>query len=563
LRIRAFRTEDCALPAQGRRGYRVAAERERGAEERMSGDFVWWKHGVVYQIYPRSFMDANGDGVGDLRGIQQRLDHLAWLGVDAIWLSPCFPSPMADFGYDVSDYCDIDPRFGTLAEFDALLAAAHERGLRVILDWVPNHTSDRHPWFEESRASRESAKRGWYVWRDPRPDGSPPNGWKSIFGGPAWEWDETTGQFYLHSFLKEQPELDWRNPELVKAMHGTLRFWLDRGVDGFRIDVVHRLAKDPELRDDPEGGCRCESWGGDRHIHAENHPDIHALLRGVRGVLDEYDSRMAVGEVFLMNPAEVARYYGKDDELHLAFNFSFLFSPWSAERFGAELERMEGYLRDHGWPTLVLSNHDVPRHASRYDDPLRGEARARSAALMLLTLRGTPFLYYGEEIGMRNVPIPAERLQDPLAFTLHPNLSRDPERTPMQWEPGAGAGFTRGAPWLPIGDAASRSVAGQRGDPASLLHLYRELLALRRAHPALREGSFRRLEAPHDVLAYERRAGEERALVALSFADEPRELTLPDAPLRRALSSEPGRALPVRSGALRLAPDEGLLLVLG
>jgi len=528
----------------------------------MGGELVWWKHGVVYQIYPRSFMDASGDGIGDLRGIEQRLDHLAWLGVDAVWLSPCFPSPMADFGYDVSDYCDIDPCFGTLADFDALLAAAHARGVRVILDWVPNHTSDRHSWFLESRASRSSPKRDWYVWRDPREGGAPPNGWKSVFGGPAWEWDEATGQFYLHSFLKEQPELDWRNPEVVKAMHGTLRFWLDRGVDGFRIDVVHRLAKDPALRDDPEGGCHCESWGGERHIHAENHPDIHALLRGVRGVLDEYPQRMAVGEVFLTNPAEVARYYGKDDELQLAFNFSFLLSPWSAERFGAEIERMEGYLRQHGWPTLVLSNHDVPRHATRYDDPVLGDARARVAALMLLTLRGTPFLYYGEEIGMRNVPIPKERLQDPLAFTLHPNLTRDPERTPMQWEPVPGAGFTTGEPWLPIGDASTRSVAAQRGDRDSLLNLYRELLALRRAHASLREGSFRRLEAPPDVLAYERRAGDERALVALSFASEPRELRFEDAPLRRALSTDPGRALPERAGGLRLGPSEGLLLVL-
>jgi alpha-glucosidase len=536
----------------------------------VSRDFVWWKHGVVYQIYPRSFGDSNGDGVGDLRGIAERVEYLAWLGVDAVWLSPCFRSPMADFGYDVSDYCDIDPCFGTLADFDALVAAAHAHGIKVVLDWVPNHSSDQHPWFLESRASRSSAKRDWYVWRDARADGGPPNQWKAIFGGSAWEWDEGTQQFYLHSFLKEQPELEWRNPELVKAMHGTLRFWLDRGVDGFRIDVVHRLAKDPELRDDPEGGCRCEAWGGERHIHAENHPDIHELLRGVRGVLDEYDSRMAVGEVYLMNPAEVARYYGKDDELHLAFNFSFLHCPWSAERFGSELERMEGYLRNHGWPTVVLSNHDVPRHATRYDDPALGDARARVAALMLLTLRGTPFLYYGEEIGMRNVPIPDDRLRDPLAFTLHKNLSRDGERTPMQWEPGPGAGFTRGDPWLPIGDAEARSVAGQRGDPTSLLSFYRELLALRRAEPALHAGSFRRLPAPDDVLAYERRAGDRRALVALSFAGEPRELRFEDAPVGRALSTDPGRALsadpgralPDRAGSLVLGPSEGLLLVL-
>jgi alpha-glucosidase len=527
-------------------------------------DFSWWKNGVVYQIYPRSFMDSDGDGVGDIRGIEQRLDHLAWLGVDAVWLSPCFPSPMADFGYDVSDYCDIDPLFGSLADFDALLKSAHARGIRVILDWVPNHTSDQHPWFLDSRSSRSARRRDWYVWRDPRAGGAPPNDWKALFGGSAWEWDEATGQFYLHSFLKQQPELDWRNPEVVLAMHGTLRFWLDRGVDGFRIDVVHRLAKDPELRDVPEGGCDCAEWGGEHHpLHAENHPDIHPLLRGVRGVLDAYDERMTVGEVGLMNPAEVARYHGRDDELHLAFNFPFLLSPWSADKFGAEVERMEGLLREHGWPTLVLSNHDVPRHATRYDDPSLGEARARVAALMLLSLRGTPFLYYGEEIGMRNVKVPPERFQDPIAHTLHPNLSRDPERTPMQWEPGAGAGFTRGDPWLPIGaDADARNVAAQRSDPRSLLSFYRELLALRRAHPALHAGSFRRLPAPEGVLAFERRAGSERALVALSFASEPREVAFEDGALARALSTDPERALPKHGGKLTLGPSEGLLLLL-
>jgi alpha-glucosidase len=525
--------------------------------------FTWWRDGVFYQIYPRSFMDSNGDGVGDLRGIAARLDHLAWLGVDAIWISPCFRSPMADFGYDVSDYCDIDPLFGTLADFDALVRAAHARGIKVMLDWVPNHTSERHPWFEESRASRSSPKRGWYVWRDAKPDGSPPNGWKAIFGGSAWEWDEGSGQYYLHSFLKQQPELDWRNPDLVKAMHATLRFWFDRGVDGFRIDVVQRLAKHPELSDDPEGGCPgCEAYGPDRHIHAENHPDIHALLRGVRGVFDEYPERAAVGEVYLMNPAEVARYYGRDDELHLAFNFSFLHSPWSAERFAGEVERMEGYLRDHGWPTVVLSNHDVPRHASRYDDATWGDARARVAALMLLTLRGTPFLYYGEEIGMRNVPIPDDRLQDPLAFTLHRNLTRDPERTPMQWEPGPGAGFTTGAPWLPIGDADARNVAAQRRDPHSLLALYRDLIALRRTHPALHAGSFRRLASPADVFAYERAHEGERAIVALSFAAEPRALAFDDATVAAGLSTVPGRALPERTGRVELGPSEGLVLVL-
>jgi alpha-glucosidase len=523
--------------------------------------FTWWRDGVFYQIYPRSFMDANGDGIGDLRGIETRLDHLAWLGVDALWISPCFPSPSADFGYDVSDYCDIDPMFGTLADFDSLVRAAHARAIKIVLDWVPNHTSDRHRWFLEARASRSAATRGFYVWRDPAPGGGPPNAWKSVFGGPAWEWDEATGQFYLHSFLKEQPDLDWRNPELVKAMHATLRFWFDRGVDGFRIDVVQRLAKHPALRDDAEG-CRCEDYGAAPHTHAENHPDVHAVLRGVRSVFDEYPERAAIGEVFLMNPAEVARYYGRDDELHLAFNFSFLRSPWVAERFAAEVETMEGYLREHGWPTIVLSNHDVPRHATRYDDAIRGDLRARVAAMMLLTLRGTPFLYYGEEIGMRNVPIPDDRLQDPLARTLHRSLSRDPERTPMQWDAAPGAGFTTGAPWLPIGDAGARNVAAQRRDPGSLLTLYRDLLALRRAYPALHAGAFRRLPAPGDVFAYERSHAGERAVVALSFASEAREVDLADAEVAAGLSTLPSRALPGRAARVALGPSEGLVLVL-
>jgi alpha-glucosidase len=521
----------------------------------------WWRSGAVYQIYPRSFMDANGDGVGDLRGIEQRLDHLAWLGVDALWLSPCFPSPMADFGYDVSDYCDVHPLFGSLADLDALIAAAHARGLRVLLDWVPNHTSDRHAWFLDSRASRTSAKRDWYVWRDPKADGSPPNNWRSVFGGPAWAWDEKTGQYYLHSFLEEQPDLDWRNPAVERAMHDVLRFWLDRGVDGFRIDVIQRIAKHPELPDDPpkEG----DPWGQLWLCYEENHPDVHGMLRRIRGVIDEYDDRATVGEVYLLNQAEVAKYYGAGDALHLAFNFRFLQAPWAAERFADEVDRMERALPPEGWPTLVLSNHDVPRHASRYDHPALGDARARVAAMMLLALRGTPFLYQGEEIGMRNVPIPPERLQDPLARTLHPNLSRDPERTPMQWQPGPGAGFTTGDPWLPLAaDADRRNVAAQRDEPGSILHLYRELLALRRAEPALHAGEYERLEAPAGVFAFERRLGGARALVALNLGDAPCEVELEDAPVRRALSTDRARVLPARAGRLALAAAEGLLLLL-
>jgi alpha-glucosidase len=530
---------------------------------------AWWHDGVVYQIYPRSYQDANGDGVGDLEGIRRRLDHLAWLGVDAIWLSPFQPSPMADFGYDVADYCGVDPLFGTLEDFDRLLADAHGRGIRVTVDWVPNHTSDRHPWFLESRASRTSAKRDWYVWRDGRGDG-PPNDWVSIFGGPAWERDADTGQWYLHSFLREQPDLNWRSPELVEAMHGVLRFWLDRGADGFRIDVIHRIAKDPMLRDNPpapnrgHGAQGGTGYGSQLHLHDENHPDVHTLLRGIRGVLDEYRERMMVGEVYLFDPSEVARYYGRGDELHLAFNFSFLRCPWDATAFRAEVERFEALCPREGWPTWVLSNHDVPRHASRYDDPKLGDARARVAAMMLLTLRGTPYLYAGEEIGMRNVDVPEDRLQDPLARTLHPKLSRDGERTPMRWnaaEPGCG--FTTAADaWLPLGpQPAGTDVAAQRADRESLLWLYRDLLALRRAHPALHRGAFRALDAPEGVFAYEREHAGQRAVVALNFGDTAVDAELGAARVAGGLSTRHGTALPATVDAVPLEPCEGLVLL--
>jgi len=531
------------------------------AARRSRAKFTWWRDGVVYQIYPRSFMDSNDDGIGDLEGIRRRLHHLAWLGVDAIWLSPMFPSPMADFGYDVADYCDIDARFGTLADFDRLLEGAHERGIRIVLDLVPNHTSSAHPWFEESRASRRSPKRDWYVWRDPV-DGKPPNNWLAVFGGPAWTFDDATRQYYLHSFLPEQPDLDWRNPAVVRAMHDVVRFWFERGVDGFRIDVVHRIAKDPKLRDNPVLDP-AQGFGGQRHLHDENHPDVHRLLRGLRRLANRYPERALIGEVYLMNPAEVARYYGRNDELHLAFNFSFLHAPWSAEAFRRESERFQRYVGRRGWPDHVLSSHDAPRHASRYDHPTLGDARARLAALMLLTLRGTPFLYQGEEIGMRNVPVPQERLQDPLAWRLHPNLSRDPSRTPMPWEPGPGAGFTGGEPWLPIGtDAELRNVATQRRDAGSLLYLYRELLALRKRTPALHRGAYAARRAPKGVFAFERTAGAQRARVALNFGDGPAVVSLGRGRLADGLHTRAGAALPERLGRIELGPCEGLVAVL-
>ncbi|MFI5321241.1 MAG: alpha-amylase family glycosyl hydrolase [Myxococcota bacterium] len=523
---------------------------------------LWWRDGVIYQVYPRSFADSNGDGVGDLEGIRSRLDHLAWLGVAGIWISPFFPSPMKDFGYDVSDYCDVDPIFGSLSDFDRLLRDAHERGIRVILDFVPNHSSDQHPWFLEARASRTNPRRDWYVWRDPAPGGGPPNNWVAIFGGPAWEWDAATGQYYLHSFLREQPELNWRNPELERAMHAVLRFWLERGVDGFRIDVAHRIAKDPALRSNPlVPGSADPGYGGQLHVHDEDHPDVHALFRRMRALVDEYDERVLIGEVYLFDPARVAKYYGAGDELHQGFNFSLLSGAWSGERFRHEVERFHGAVPPQGWPNQVLSNHDVHRHATRYDHAELGEARARLAALLLLALRGTPFLYYGEEIGMRCVPIPEHRLRDPLAITLHPSLTRDPERTPMQWDETAHAGFSSAEPWLPIhADSTHRNVRAQRADAGSLLHLYRALIALRAAHPALSRGAQRTLPAPAGVFAFERARGGERFVAALNFGDEAAVASLGAGAPLSGLCSRHGAELPRDLAHVTLGPAEGVVL---
>ncbi len=472
----------------------------------------WWKSTVVYQIYPRSFSDASGDGVGDLEGIRERLDHLSWLGVDAIWISPFFRSPMKDYGYDVSDYCAVDPLFGTLADFDRLLADAHERGIRVLIDWVPNHTSDQHPWFVESRRSRTHPKRGWYVWRDGSPD-APPNNWSRAFGpGPAWTWDEATRQWYLHLFLPEQPDLDWGNPEVVRAMHDSLRFWLDRGVDGFRMDVVHCIGKDPALPDVPERVQRIP------YCALNDDPRTHELLREIRAVLEEYPGeRVAVGEVYLLDTAQVARYYGRGDELHLSFNFPPLFAAWEARAWREQIDRVVGELGPrNAWPTWVLSNHDVPRHRTRYGS----EARARVAAVLLLTLRGTPFLYAGEELGLEDAVIPKDARRDP--------GGRDGCRAPLPWDASLQHGWRGAEPWLPWPpDADRRNVEAQRADEHSMLQLYRRLLAARRESPALRLGSWRALGAPEGALAWLREHSGDRRAVVLNFTGEPLAVPLP------------------------------------
>ena len=413
--------------------------------------FHWWERGIVYQIYPRSFMDSNGDGIGDLPGIRQKLDYLQWLGVDAIWISPIYPSPMADFGYDVSDYTDIDGIFGSLADFDALLAEVHGRGMKLLLDYVPNHTSDRHPWFIDSKSSRSSAKRDWYIWRDAAPEGGPPNNWRSNFGGAAWTWDKATGQYFYHAFLKEQPDLNWRNVEVQQAMLDVLRFWLNRGVDGFRVDVMHHLAKDTQYRDNPPNPDFRPGMSPYRELlttHSVDLPEVHEIVALMRAVVDEYDDRMLVGEIYL--PLErLMAYYGASGEgAHLPFNFQLLRLPWDAKGVATVVERYEAMLPSYAWPNWVLGNHDKPRIATRV-----GAAQARVAALLLLTLRGTPTLYYGDELGMHDVAIAPDQVRDPFEKNVPGlGLGRDPVRTPMQWTGETNAGFTTGSPWLPLAD---------------------------------------------------------------------------------------------------------------
>jgi alpha-glucosidase len=512
---------------------------------------AWWKSAVIYQIYPRSYQDSDGDGIGDLKGIAARLDHLVDLGVDALWLSPIFPSPQADFGYDVADYVDVDPRFGTLADLDALVAQCHARGLKLLLDLVPNHSSDRHPWFVESRSSRESPKRDWYIWRDSAPGGGPPNNWISDFGGSAWEWDEASGQYYYHAFLKEQPDLNWRDPALRAAMMDVLRFWFDRGIDGFRIDVLWHMVKDAAFRDNlpnPDWRPGMPDMARVLQTHSTDQEEVHAIAAEMRAIADDYGAegqdRLLIGEIYL--PVErLVRYYGVDAPgVHLPFNFQLVESPWDAATVREAIARYEAALPPGAWPNWVLGNHDRPRIASRV-----GERQARVAAMLLLTLRGTPTLYYGDELGLADVPIPADRVQDPRELR-EPGLGlgRDPVRTPMPWDGTPNGGFTTGEPWLPLNaDVATRNVAAE----PPMLSLHRRLLALRRAHPALVAGRLTMLDTRGDVVAYERVHEGERILVALNLGAVPQDFVSP-----------PGDWCPLLStieqaSVAGLAPDEG------
>ena len=481
----------------------------------------WWRGGTIYQIYPRSYQDTNGDGVGDLPGIAARLDHLVDLGVDAVWVSPIFPSPMADFGYDVADYRDIHTLFGTLADFDRLLAAAHERGLRLLLDFVPNHSSCEHPWFRESASARDGAKRDWYVWRDPKPDGSPPTNWQSWSGIPAWTFHEPTEQYYLHKFLPEQPDLNWWNPDVRAAMLDNMRFWLERGIDGFRVDVLNHTIEDREFRDDPPNpdyrADRDPPFRANLQLHSSNRPEVMELVvEPMRRLADEYGA-LLVGETY--EPfADLVRYYGTNGSgVQLPFNFSLvLLDDWRAETIAGLVRDYERALPADGWPNWVTGNHDQSRIATKV-----GPARARAAMMLLLTLRGTPTIYQGEEIGMEDVAIPTDAVRDPWELNM-PGLGegRDPCRTPMRWDASPGQGFTQAdaEPWLPFGPP-SPNVSEQRDDPASMLSLTRDLLRVRRAHEALSVGAIRDVRAEGDLLRYVREGGGERFAVAINLGD--------------------------------------------
>ncbi len=495
----------------------------------MKKDFLWWRDGIIYQIYPRSYADSNNDGIGDLPGIVSKLDYIQALGVNAIWLSPIYPSPDVDYGYDVADYTDIDPKFGTMRDFEQLVKEAKKRDLHIILDLVLNHTSDQHSWFIESKKSRDNPYHDWYLWHDPKPNGDPPNNWQSIFGGSAWEYDPHLGQYYYHMFYKEQPDVNWRNPQVREAMLDVFRFWLKKGVDGFRLDVFNAYFKDPAFRDNPtKFGIR--GFDKQEHIYDVSQPEMYPLLQEIREILDRRKDTYAVGETFLADPEQSASYCG-DDMLHATFNFEFANNRWHPKRFLDSAVKWYSALSEEAWPNNFLSNHDMPRTATRYcfgeDD-----RRAKVAAAMLLTLKGTPFLYYGEEIGLRDIPIRGkDDIKDPVGKTFWPFYKgRDGCRAPMQWTSEIHAGFSQAEPWLPVNqNFPERNVQRQISDPTSLLNFVKNLIEIRKKEPALQYGDFSPLiEDPRHILAFLRTKKDDRILVLLNFSSRNLNFQLPE-----------------------------------
>lgn len=489
----------------------------------------WWRGATIYQVYPRSFADSNGDGIGDLPGITARLDHIASLGVDAVWLSPFFPSPMNDFGYDVSDYCDVDPIFGTLADFDALVARGHALGLKIIIDQVYAHTSDQHGWFAESRSDRSNAKADWYVWADAKPDGSPPSNWQSVFGGPAWTWDARRRQYYMHNFLSSQPQLNVHHPDVQQALLDTAAFWLDRGVDGFRVDAINFSMHDPALTDNPPAppgnGLRTRPFDFQLHIHNQSHPDIPLFIERLRSLLDSYGERFTVAEVGGNDSdGEMKAFTAHDRRFNSAYGFDFLYADQLTPALVREATERWPEAPGIGWPSWAFSNHDAPRAVSRWAPPHARDAYARMVMLLLLCLRGDVFIYQGEELGLPQVAIGYDDLKDPEAIANWPlTLGRDGARTPMPWCPdSAGLGFSEAKPWLPIGeDHAALAVGVQERDGTSMLALTRRLIALRQSSDALLLGEMRVVAAADNVLAFERAVDGERLLCVFNLGEAP------------------------------------------
>ena len=505
----------------------------------------WWRGATIYQVYPRSFADSNGDGIGDLPGITARLDHIASLGVDAVWLSPFFPSPMNDFGYDVSDYCDVDPIFGTLADFDALVARGHELGLKIIIDQVYAHTSDQHGWFAESRSDRSNAKADWYVWADAKPDGSPPSNWQSVFGGPAWTWDARRRQYYMHNFLSSQPQLNVHNPDVQQALLDTAAFWLDRGVDGFRVDAINFAMHDPALTDNPPApvgnGLRTRPFDFQLHIHNQSHPDIPLFIERLRALLDRYGARFTVAEVGGSDSdSEMKAFTAHDRRFNSAYGFDFLYADRLTPALVREAAERWPEALGIGWPSWAFSNHDAPRAVSRWAPPHARDAYARMAMLLLLCLRGDVFIYQGEELGLPQVTIGYDDLKDPEAIANWPlTLGRDGARTPMPWCPdSAGLGFSAAKPWLPIGEEhAALAVGVQERQETSMLALTRRLIALRQSSDALLLGEMRVVAAADNVLAFERAVAGERLLCVFNLGEAPVDWRPAQAPAWRVIES--------------------------
>jgi alpha-glucosidase len=519
----------------------------------------WWQTAVIYEVAVVSFQDSNGDGKGDLPGLINRIDHLEWLGIDALWLTPIYTSPFLDLGYDIADFCGVNPAFGTMADFDRLLAELHARDIRLILDFVPNHSSDRHPWFVESRSSRSNDKRDWYVWANASSNGGPPNNWLSRFGGSAWEWDQETEQYYYHSFLKEQPDLNWRNPKLRAAMYEVLRFWLRRGVDGFRVDASAVLVEDELLRDDPpnpDNGADTPPPQRLKRIFTDDRRESLTYLEEMREVVDEFPNRVLAGEV-QGKIDRIGQFYGeKKPRFHLPLNFALLDCPWDALSLQANIDAYLNAIPDEAWPDWVIGGHDKKRVASKL-----GQEQARILAMLLLTLKGTPFLFAGDEIGMEQVEIPEDHIQDPFE-KLVPGygLNRDPQRSPMRWDGSDGGGFTSGTPWLPLGsDVGERNVERLKNDRRSLLLLYRRLIGLRHREPLLTAGDYRPMRSSNDILTYKRVGQDGEVLVALNITNEPRRLQW-DGRGSILLSTYLDDAESRAEGPMLLRPNEGVII---